>query len=201
MKKTKTRSNSARILPSIAALFLVAAAIRMTVGLNAALASSNDTAQTAHPDQDSVQTAIAIVPQTAAQDQAMQLLNLRERELALNEQEASLSTREHELEQARHAMRSQIEALQAAEAALSATMALADSASENDITRLVSIFEAMEPEQAAAVFTEMDTEFAAGFIGRLAPATAAEILAGLDPRHAYGLSAILAGRNASVPTH
>ena len=82
---------------------------------------------------------------------------------------------------------------------LRGTLALADSASEDDITQLVSVYEAMKPKDAALLFEEMIPEFAAGFLGRMRPEAAAGILAGLTPQTAYSLSVILAGRNASVP--
>ena len=58
----------------------------------------------------------------------------------------------------------------------------------------------MNAKQAAALFEEMDPDFAAGFLGLLEPEKAAEILAGVSPSKAYALSVIVAGRNANAPT-
>lgn len=127
------------------------------------------------------------------------LVELRQREVRLAEREAELAERMTELARLEARIGTQLRALQEAEQALAATMALADQAAETDLVRLTSLFEAMRPEQAAAVVSEMAPEFAAGLIGRLQPATAATIMAGLEPRFAYGLAAILAGRNAEVP--
>jgi flagellar motility protein MotE (MotC chaperone) len=45
----------------------------------------------------------------------------------------------------------------------------------------------------------MDPDFAAGFLGRMRPAAAAGIMAGLSPQKAYTISVLLAGRNAQAP--
>ena len=175
----------ARVLPALSALFVLAAGLRAVSGLGMAMA------------QDPI-PAVAALRSSPLSD-AQLTLEIRERERSVNQREADLQEREALLAAAQQRVQAQIDALQSAEAELSATMAQADRAAEDDIARLVSVFEAMEPEQAAAVFSEMDPEFAAGFLGRLSPTSAAAILAGLDPRQAYGFSAILAGRNALVP--
>jgi flagellar motility protein MotE (MotC chaperone) len=57
----------------------------------------------------------------------------------------------------------------------------------------------MKPKDAAALFETMEPEFAAGFIARMLPDSAAKVMSGLDPKVAYTISVILAGRNASAP--
>ena len=90
-------------------------------------------------------------------------------------------------------------ALTEAEEKLRATLALADTAAEDDLIRLTAVYQNMKPAEAAALFEEMDPQFAAGFLGRMDPAAAAGVLAGLSPQAAYSVSVILAGRNANVP--
>lgn len=85
------------------------------------------------------------------------------------------------------------------EESLRATIALAQTAAEDDLTRLTQVYETMKPKDAAALFEEMDADFAAGFIGRMTPDSAAGVMAGLTPESAYTISVILAGRNAEVP--
>ena len=48
------------------------------------------------------------------------------------------------------------------------------------------------------MFEQMAPEFAAGFLGRMKPAAAANVMAGLSPMSAYAISVLLAGRNALV---
>lgn len=206
------RKRRPRVLPVLAMLFAFGAALRIASGFSAAFAqdpthaNTPTTAHTNTPSDPTVSPMLASAnvpappPTTESFDASAQIVvDLRRRELSLQEREAALNERDVLVAAAQDRLQAQILALQTAEQDLSATMALADRASEEDITRLVSVFEAMGSEQAAAVFSEMAPDFAAGFLGRLTPATAAAILSGLDPRQAYGLSAILAGRNALVP--
>jgi flagellar motility protein MotE (MotC chaperone) len=43
----------------------------------------------------------------------------------------------------------------------------------------------------------MEARFAAGFLARMRPEAAAEIMAGLSPESAHTISVVLAGRNAA----
>jgi flagellar motility protein MotE (MotC chaperone) len=124
---------------------------------------------------------------------------LSDREAALKAQEAALADREAALELADEAVRKRLEELAATEEELKKTLALADGAAEDDLARLTTVYEAMKPKDAAALFDAMDSDFAAGFLGRMRPDAAAAIMAGMMPEKAYAVSAILAGRNTSVP--
>lgn len=172
-------------LSVIAMLMTTAGVSRLGLGLSAAFAEA-DFARTpaAEPDTD-----------------AMALLaTLRAREADLRDREAALALRMEELTLAEQRVTLLLADLTDAEYALEQTMALTQTAAEDDITRLTTVYENMRPESAAVLFEEMEPGFAAGFIARLRPETAAQILAGLPPRTAYAISAILAGRNALVPT-
>jgi flagellar motility protein MotE (MotC chaperone) len=125
---------------------------------------------------------------------------------ALNEREAQVATREAALADrmaalalADTAIEQRLAALTAAEAELSETLARADGAAEDDLARLTSVYETMKPKEAAALFTAMAPEFAAGFLGRMRPEAAAAVLSGMSAEAAYGISVLLAGRNARVP--
>lgn len=133
-------------------------------------------------------------------DIAEVLARLREREARLERREAALEDRLQALSVADLQIRRNMAALVEAEAELEATMALADTAAEDDLVRLTSVYENMKPKDAAPLFATMDPQFAAGFLGRMRADAAAAIMAGLDPQAAYSISVILAGRNANVPT-
>ncbi|GAB4261050.1 MAG: hypothetical protein Kow0013_05120 [Pararhodobacter sp.] len=199
-RRTKARPR-ARILPGLAVLFLLAGALRLAAGVTAAMAQDPNPATPAPVAQGNEPTLDASQPHppTDVSSAADLLLDIRRREEAVRAREAALEDRAVMVAAAQSRLEEQISVLRQTEQELAATMALADRAAEDDITRLVTVFEAMDAEEAAAVFAEMDPEFAAGFLGRLRPETAAAILAGLDPRLAYGLSALIAGRNALVP--
>ncbi|MEF3048938.1 hypothetical protein V3C85_17155 [Tabrizicola sp. L79] len=100
---------------------------------------------------------------------------------------------------AEQSLETRLAELAAAEASLKATLALADGAAENDLTRLTAVYEAMKPAEAAALFETMAPEFASGFLGRMRPESAAAILSGMQPESAYSLSVLIAGRNALAP--
>lgn len=133
------------------------------------------------------------------QDVALALAALDERERRLDEREAEIERRMALLTEAEAAINATLAELQAAEAELNATLSLANTAAEEDLTRLTTVYETMKPAEAAALFSQMDPQFAAGFLGRMRPESAAAVLAGLDPQTAYTISVVLAARNADVP--
>ncbi|SDW58590.1 MotE family protein [Roseicitreum antarcticum] len=189
MKPAKRRKPTAikiSALTIIAVLMTTAGMSRLGLGLSAALAEADmarDTEMVADPG-----------------DPMDLLTALRMREADLEAREAALTARMGDLQVAEDRLASLLSEMDAAERALADTMATTQTAAEDDLTRLTVVYENMKPENAAILFEEMEPGFAAGFIARLRPDVAAQILAGLPPRTAYGISAILAGRNALVPT-
>lgn len=172
----------------VAMLFASSGALRLGSGIGAALAKSE--AETAAPEE----SALASCEMPSALSEA---LTLREERIAA--QEASLQDRLAALALADAAITQRMEEMQAAEEELKATLALADGAAEEDIAQLTAVYQAMKPKDAAALFETMSPEFAAGFLGRMPPESAAAILSGMSSEAAYGVSVIVAGRNADVP--
>ena len=127
----------------------------------------------------------------------LEALQAREARVATREQDADL--REQTITIAEAAITAKLDELAQAEAELSKTMAIADRAADEDVARLVTLYENMKPKQAAPLFEEMAPEFAAGFLSRMRPDAGAAILAGLDPKAAYSISVLMAGRNANAP--
>ena len=124
----------------------------------------------------------------------------QEREGRLVQREAELKNRLQALEVADTEIERKLAALSQAEIRLRETIALAETAAEDDLSKLTKVYESMKPKNAAALFEEMDPKFAAGFLGRMRPEAAAGVMAGLSPQAAYTISVVLAGRNAEVPT-
>jgi flagellar motility protein MotE (MotC chaperone) len=89
------------------------------------------------------------------------------RETDVARQEAALADRMAALDLAEAAITTRLTELASAEASLKDTLALADGAAENDLARLTAVYESMKPADAAALFTAMAPEFAAGFLGRM----------------------------------
>jgi flagellar motility protein MotE (MotC chaperone) len=172
----------------VAMLFASSGALRLGSGIGAALANSGGEAEPAEGDA----TATCEMP-TAISD----ALTLREDRVAA--QEAALNDRLAALALANAAITKRMDEMKAAEDELKATLALADGAAEDDIARLTAVYQAMKPKDAAALFETMSPEFAAGFLGRMPPDSAAAILSGMSSEAAYGISVIVAGRNADVP--
>lgn len=193
----------ARILPTLAVLFLGAASLRVISGLDAAMAQDPAPGSVPPPAETGTEAPVEVAAMEALRSSPVSdaelSLEILRRERAVEDREATMAERESVLAALEARLQEQVQALESAEAELSATMALADRAAEDDIQRLVGVFEVMKAEDAAAVFAEMDPGFAAGFLSRLPAEIAAEILANLEPRQAYGLSALIAGRNALVP--
>jgi flagellar motility protein MotE (MotC chaperone) len=173
----------------VAMLFASSGALRLGSGVGAALAKADDE-EAAHAEQ--------ALPQSCEMPSALaEALTLREDRIAV--QEASLKDRLAALALADAAITKRLEEMKAVEAELKATLALADGAAEDDIAKLTAVYQAMKPKDAAALFETMSPEFAAGFLGRMPPEAAAAILSGMSSEAAYGISVIVAGRNADVP--
>lgn len=170
----------------VALLFAASGALRLGSGVGTALAQ-------AEVAPDPVAGAVCATPAALAQ-----ALGLREERVALAE--AALNDRKAALALAEAAITARLAELEAMEAELQATLALADGAAEEDIQRLTAVYQAMKPKDAAALFEAMSPEFAAGFLGRMTPESAAAILSGMSAEAAYGISVIVAGRNAGAPT-
>ncbi|NOE33945.1 hypothetical protein [Ruegeria sp. HKCCD7318] len=186
-----TRPNArprAGVLAVISLLMLGSAAIRIGLEAGPALAKPAEPKAVEHTPK-ALET----------RDVQALLTELLRREKQVTQREDALRDQEKALEIAGQAIETRLVALQEAEEALRATLAVADNAAENDLTRLTDVYQTMKPKDAAALFETMDATFAAGFLSRMPPDSAAGILAGLSPEAAYTISVVMAGRNASAP--
>lgn len=185
-RRNRQRGFGRGALTAIAVLMMISGAIRVGLGIDGARALEADAAPpVAEPASDAANMAL--------------LASLRDREKRLSGAEAQLADHRQALALAEKTIDAKLAALKEAEAALSATIARAETASEDDLTKLTAVYEKMKPVEAAALFETMAPEFAAGFLGRMRPEAAAGIMAGLSPKAAYAMSVLLAGRNAKVP--
>ena len=192
-RKTRVRGSVALI----SSLLIASAGIRLLTSAEAALAEIEG-------GDGLFSQAATAVSNSATQEHdrtAMQSLldALRNREAAIKIREHNIEMRRKALDVAQVEIERRLDALEAAEKRLGATLTLANTASEDDIARLTTVYENMKPKDAAALFETMEPEFAAGFIARMLPDSAAKVMSGLDPKVAYTISVILAGRNASAP--
>lgn len=192
----------------IAGLLLSSAVLRLVSGV----AMAEDTGPNALPLPSSVATdqmtqsgekhrtepTQAIAPKGRAEMGSL-LEALQAREARIAQQERQIELRAKALRVADDEITKRLNSLKTAEDALRDTLALADGAAEDDLTRLTAVYESMKPKDSAALFETMEPGFAAGFLGRMRPDIAANVMAGLSPEVAYSISVILAGRNAKAP--
>ncbi len=182
-----------RVLPVVCGLLLSSALLR-GVGIAGA-----ETASSASEEDVAAATAPEMVSEDVEGPEAM-LEAFRAREERLVMREAQLEDRMQALTVAEAEITEKLEALTEAEASLRALLAVAETAAQDDLAQLTSVYESMKPADASAIFAEMDPNLAAGFLGMMQPDSAAAVLAGLEPGAAYAISALLAGRHAAVPT-
>lgn len=195
MKVFSLRRNGRGSVLLISCLFLGSAAIR--VGSEAGKAVAVESSLPAVTTQ---------ISQTAGPQTEMSREVLSEMLQAFNKREERIERLEREIEIRQKALavadeeiEKRLVVLQQAEESLGSMLAIADTAAEDDLATLTTVYENMKPKDAAALFEEMEPGFAAGFLGRMRPDSAAGIMAGLSPQKAYTISVLLAGRNADVP--
>lgn len=200
--RAKKRRGSARgVLWIIALSLFTSGLLRFTGESGAAIARG--ASELANLEYGALEESMGdVAPQACAteSDITLVLTQLLEREEALETREGVVMDRIQALAIAETKIQEGLSALIAAEDELKATMALADSAAEDDLLRLTAVYENMKAKEAAALFEAMDPQFSAGFLSRMRPDVAASVMAGLTPQTAYTISVIIAGRNASVPT-
>lgn len=127
---------------------------------------------------------------------ALAAINRRAEELDVRE--ANVSAREANLEAAEAVILEQLQELEATEERLRGLLTIADTAADDDLAQLTSLYESMEAEDAAELFGQMEPSFAAGFLARMRPEAGAGILSELEPNQAYAISVILATRNTNL---
>ena len=180
------------VLVFAAALLLASSGVRIGVGMGPAIAFAEEQMETneTNPPEETSQ-ALEIEPLLAA---------LQTRESRVSEREVALENRNFALSAAEEEITKRLAELEAAEQSLTAALTLSETANDDDIIRLTTVYENMKPADAANLFEEMAPDFASGFLVRMRPEAAAAILAGLESQTAYSISVTIAGRNANAPT-
>lgn len=191
-KRAKGRGGS---LLLIVTLLIGSAVLRIALGTSEAMAKPENNAEPTMPTMMEKPATL----QTKEIETSALLTAIRRREERVLEKEMKQELRSKALKVAQHEIERRIEALELAEQRLRATLAQADTAAEDDVARLTTVYENMKPKDSAALFEAMEPSFAAGFLGRMRADVAAGIMAGLKPETAYTISVILAGRNAKAP--
>ena len=175
----------------IAFLLAGSGIIRLALHAGPALAREGTTLAETESDQ---QNSLAPIDFAAAIDA------LSKREARVEAEEKRLDQRLELLATAERQYQESHEQLIAAEQQLADTISQAETAMAKDVGQLAKVYEKMKAKDAAALFAQMDPDFAAGFLALVNSEVAAKILSGLEPQKAYAISVLLAGRNANVPS-
>lgn len=171
----------------IASLFAASAAIRFGNGIGHAFAVASEPPGTESSS-------------CVTDSGTMELLKqVQERERRVSEREGLLADRSQTIGLAETRIEERLAALVLAEQKLAETVTIADKAADDDVARLVTVYENMKPKEAAPLFSAMSPDFAAGFLAKMRPEASAAVMANLDPQVAYTISVIMAGRNAGAP--
>lgn len=188
------RGGNRNVLFVVAVLLASSGIIRIGDGVNRAMAEQATEGATVVADVEGAPTESGPPESTTALIAA-----LKAREEKIAEQERLMADRESAIGIANAKIDARLAELTRAEEQLSKTVTIADTAAEEDIGKLVSVYESMKPKDAAPLFQEMAPEFAAGFLSRMRSDAAAAVMATIDPKQAYMISVVLAGRNANAP--
>ncbi|MET4128934.1 hypothetical protein [Roseovarius sp. MBR-6] len=189
MSAARRRGRARGTLTVVAALLLASAVVRVGDGIGQAMARATPKDAVEH------QAGVGGSCEQPSDLQAV-LETLKDREARVASRERALEDRMQALAIADEQITTRLAALAEAEDSLRRTLAIAETAAEDDLDRLTRVYETMKPKQAAALFEQMDARFAAGFLARMRPDAAAAIMAGLSPEAAHMFSVVLAGRNA-----
>ncbi len=123
--------------------------------------------------------------------------------LSVNEKLAYFEKREEEFlakqaafKSMQKRMQQQMEAIKKAKAELDFGVRDRTKLAEQDIVHLTTMYQTMKPKQAAAIFNEMDVNFAAGFLRKMKSNQAGLILSNMEAKKAYQISLIIASKRA-----
>ena len=103
---------------------------------------------------------------------------LKEQQAALQKLELDLRARQQELDR-------RSADLEAVAATLNDRWSQLQDASNDDMEHLARMYGTMKPDQAASIFDQMDSDFAAGFLRLMRSEQAGMILAGMETKKAY----------------
>lgn len=186
-KKSRKRFGRGSLVV-IAALFAASGALRLGSGIGAAFATGS-----------AAEPAAAGADCTTEPGLMQMLKEIQQRETKVAEREKIQADRAQAIGLAEKRIEERLASLVQAERNLAETVTIADKAADEDVTRLVTVYENMKPKEAVPLFSTMAPDFAAGFLSRMRPDASAAILAALEPQVAYSISVIMAGRNAGAP--
>lgn len=122
---------------------------------------------------------------------------LRLRGIAVDRVLADLDRRKDDLATVEQQLIRRLTALKQAKASVGDARAARDSGTAAGIERLIAVYDAMKPADAAMILTALPPDFAAEILARVQPDAGARIIARIEPGHAAVLTAHMGSRRLS----
>ena len=119
---------------------------------------------------------------------------LRLRGIAVDRALADLDRRKQEISAAEERIRTRLQALKTAKAALGDARGARQAGTTAGIDRLIAVYDAMKPAEAATIIAALPPDFAAEILARIQPEASARIIASIEPGQAAVLTAHMGSR-------
>lgn len=116
---------------------------------------------------------------------------LRERALRIDRYMLDIDRRKAELAVAQKQLTEKLVDLRKLRQQSAQGEARSGQAQDEDIARLIALYDQMKPEQAAQVLSNLPPDFAAQILARVQPETGARIMASVEPGHAAVLTSYM----------
>ncbi|WP_232825537.1 MotE family protein [Albibacillus kandeliae] len=157
--------------------------------------SAASAAGNAAPAAPAAPAAEAPAPQQCEQTPEAMLDAMREERELLDQQKTRLSERQAEIELAEEKLQMDQTQLSDLKGELEDLLAKVKKAQTDDVDRLVALYSAMKPKEAAAIMDDLDIEVSVMVLGTMPERDAAPILAKLNPTRARAISRIILERS------
>lgn len=123
-------------------------------------------------------------------------IRLNDRALRIERYLAELDRKKAEVDTSRAALSETLARLVAESPATPKSKAAKQDEVNEDVARLVAVYDQMKPEQAAVVISNLPPDFAAEILMRVQPENSARIMASVDPNQAAVLTSYMGSRRA-----
>lgn len=107
----------------------------------------------------------------------------------------SVAAQKADIAAAEENLRERLGELKATKASIQSRKDTTTESIRNDVDRLVALYDQMKPAEAAAILTNLPSDFAAEILMRVKPETGARIIASVEPRQAALLTAEMGARS------
>lgn len=170
-------------------LFWIGGAVALAAGLAIAQGDRLARALSAEAASTALLDGCTDIPEAVALAETLRL-----RGIAVDRALADLERRKRELATAEAQITTRLAALKKAKAALGDARAGQEAGRSEGIERLIAVYDAMKPAEAATIIAALPPDFAAEILTRVQPDAGARIIARIDPGQAAVLTAHMGAR-------